>query len=131
MIVNGSYVEINCWKCRVQYCLPSDLYSTAKRDPDIRFFCPHGHSAHYPEGETEADGIRRERDRLKQDQARLEGEVRAAQNRAIKAEAETKRMKKRASAGSCPCCKRTFSNMAAHMKTKHPGFAKPELKVVA
>jgi len=27
--------------------------------------------------------------------------------------------------GVCPCCKRSFACLAAHMKTKHPGFAMP------
>lgn len=32
------------------------------------------------------------------------------------------RIKKRAAAGTCPCCKRTFSNMAEHMKKEHAAF---------
>ena len=27
--------------------------------------------------------------------------------------------------GVCPCCTRTFPNLAAHMKTKHPDFGAP------
>jgi hypothetical protein len=64
--------------------------------------------------------LRRERDRLKQDTARLEEEASLARVRAEKAEAAAKRLKKRASAGTCPCCSRTFANMAEHMKQKHP-----------
>jgi len=29
------------------------------------------------------------------------------------------RLRKRAAAGTCPCCKRSFSNMAEHIKRRH------------
>jgi hypothetical protein len=32
------------------------------------------------------------------------------------------KLKKRTSAGTCPCCTRTFANMAEHMKKQHPDF---------
>lgn len=32
------------------------------------------------------------------------------------------RMKRRASVGTCPCCQRTFKQLAVHMKIKHPNF---------
>lgn len=32
------------------------------------------------------------------------------------------RLSKRASAGTCPCCNRTFKQLAAHMATKHQTF---------
>jgi hypothetical protein len=39
-------------------------------------------------------------------------------------EPEIKRIKKRAAAGTCPCCQRSFSNMATHMKRQHPDYVK-------
>jgi len=32
------------------------------------------------------------------------------------------KIKRRVQHGVCPCCNRTFSNLASHMKTKHPEF---------
>lgn len=120
---------VNCHRCATQYLLPDELYKAAKSSESINFYCPYGHAAHYPAGETEETRLRRERDRLKQQQARLEDEKREAwvdcqrqRERAEKAEKATKRLKKRSSAGTCPCCSRTFSNMAEHMKHQHPGF---------
>jgi hypothetical protein len=37
--------------------------------------------------------------------------------------AKTARKLSRVSAGVCPCCNRTFQNVARHMKTKHPDIA--------
>lgn len=117
--------QTTCW-CGTPFGLPSRLLSTA-RNSGHTIYCPHGHSLTWKE--TEADKLRRERDRLKQDHARLEEEKNAAwataaaqSERADKAEKAAKRLKKRASAGTCPCCSRSFANMAEHMKHKHPEF---------
>lgn len=114
-----------CW-CGTPFMLPGTLLDSAVNGGHT-IHCPHGHTLHWKD--TEADKLRRERDRLKQDAARLEDEKRQAwatasaqSERAQKAEAANKRLKKRTAAGSCPCCKRTFSNMAEHMKHQHPGF---------
>ena len=71
--------------------------------------------------------VTRERDKLKQRIAEsAEAEAKAEQAR-IKAEKETKRLKRLASGGVCPCCNRTFSNMARHMRSQHPEqFPKPK-----
>ena len=119
-----------CCKCREKMWIPDPLNEAAlAARGEIAFYCGYGHKQFYLEGESEETKLRRERDRLKQDAARLQDEAVAAINeafeqrqRAVKAEASAKRLKKRASAGSCPCCKRTFANMAEHMKHQHPDF---------
>ena len=32
------------------------------------------------------------------------------------------RIKKRVANGVCPCCNRTFKDLAAHMSTQHPDY---------
>ncbi len=39
---------------------------------------------------------------------------------AEKMRAESDRKLRRVKVGVCPCCNRTFTNLARHMKTKHP-----------
>ena len=39
------------------------------------------------------------------------------------------RHRRRTAAGVCPCCHRTFKQLAAHMKRKHPGFPDQAEKV--
>lgn len=46
---------------------------------------------------------------------------RAEHSRRAEKAAKT-RIKNRIARGVCPCCKRTFQNLAAHMQTQHPGF---------
>lgn len=113
-----------CW-CGIPFMLPKDLrYQARNRNHTI--YCPLGHTITWKENEEVR--LRRERDNLKQQQARLEDEKRDAIARAEKAEAATKRLQKRTAAGVCPCCNRTFLNMQRHMKSKHPNVVPLETK---
>ena len=122
--------QMTCCKCKSQMWLPDSLYEAAiAARESLTFYCAYGHSQVFLTGESEETLLRRERDRLKQETARLhdaavfaENEAFQQRERAIKAEASNKRLKKRTAAGSCPCCKRTFANMAEHMKHRHPDF---------
>lgn len=105
------------------------------------FYCTFGHPQVFAEGETEADKLRRERNRLKQNEAwyesrlkELREEAEHQRNRANGYKGHATRIMKRAKAGVCPCCNRTFKQLAQHMATQHPQFTpdppEPVLKVV-
>jgi GTP cyclohydrolase FolE2 len=129
---DGQFIS-PCWKCKCEVWLPTPLYKAARHSSRIVFFCPYGHEAVFSEDETEADKLRRERDRLLQRTAQLD-DVIAAQKRELFAERELvnnlktqrKVMVRRAKAGTCPCCHRTFRQMALHMRNKHPEFKAEE-----
>ena len=118
---------LTCGECGIVFYVPRD-WVTRRRDHGEHggeFCCPNGHCRVWKE--SALDKMRRERDRLKQDQARLEQEkqeawatANAQLERAQKAEAEVKRVRKRAAAALCPCCNRHFANVERHIKTKHP-----------
>lgn len=129
------------WTCRTCGCtstVPVEMENELRLRGGYRH-CPSGHAWGWSKETSEVEQIRRERDRLKQESARLEQEKRdawasanAQLDRAMKAEAANKRLKKRASAGTCPCCSRSFANMAEHMKKQHPTFvAEGGAKVVS
>lgn len=115
---------INCHRCSTKYWLPDELYTSAKASEKISFFCPYGHEAHYPAGESREDALQRQLNIARQQIARVEVDANEQRERADKAERQTKRLKKRSAAGTCPCCSRTFSNMAEHMKQRHPNWVK-------
>lgn len=124
IIIRGErHVVRQCGACAVWHTVPEIIFEDHKRLGGFHH-CPNGHARGWDKGTDaiERENIRRERDRLKQDAARLEEEASQARVRAEKAEAATKRLKKRTAAGTCPCCQRTFSNMAEHMKGQHPEF---------
>lgn len=126
-MTNNNGVRTVCWKCGVEYTLPPALYHAAKARSNISFFCPYGHEAHYPDGETEEQKLRRERDRLQQQMARVADEAhqnlelaRFHERSAAAYKGQVTKLKKRAKAGVCPCCSRHFANLERHMASKHP-----------
>jgi len=118
-----------CWKCRCQIWLPDELYHAAKSSSNIEIFCGYGHSGVFRDGPTEADKLRQERDRLVQRLAEkddritaLREDVAAAERRGAAARGQVTKLRNRVGHGVCPCCNRTFGNLARHMNTKHPTF---------
>jgi hypothetical protein len=116
-----------CCTCKSEIWLPTPLYESARHSEKIVFHCPYGHEQVFRQGDTEATKLRRERDRLLQrtiqlDEARVE-----AERRAEAAEAAAFKVRKRAKAGTCPCCHRTFRQMALHMAKQHPEFKAVEV----
>ena len=124
-----------CYQCRAEVWLPQELYDAAMHGRSkISFYCPYGHSQVFCEGESEESKLRRERDMLKQQMAQRD-DVISKQSRELFAErelvnnlkAQRKVAAKRAKAGTCPCCHRTFRQMALHMRNKHPEFLATEV----
>lgn len=104
--------SISCGECGILYAMP-DWKLNRLRETGEGFFCPNGHNRIFTE--TTVNKLRKQ----------LESQTREATRqaeRALKAEKEVKRLNKRTSLGVCPCCKRTFSQLARHMKSKHPKF---------
>lgn len=113
MLVDIEFELRQCRTCGIYFQLPKGYIDGCQKDPNQWFYCPAGHKWHF--SESNEDKIRRERDQLKQSLA-FKDDLIANRDKRIK------RLEKRAAAGSCPCCQRTFSNMSRHMKTKHPEF---------
>lgn len=118
----GWHVE-TCCKCKTQYCFTDEFRRVAlERCEQFTFFCPNGHPQHYVRGESEVDKLRRERDRLAQQIAAKNDAIEHERRRVAAVQGQVTRLKNRAKAGLCPCCNRSFQNLARHMTTKHPKF---------
>lgn len=109
--------DMECGKCGIQFSVP-ETWRAEKQKTGAGWYCPNGHNRVYRESDEEKarKALAEERERHKSTLARLN----EAQEAERKAQAEMKRIKRRASAGVCPCCNRTFQQLAKHMKTKHP-----------
>lgn len=119
---------LSCSRCKERFALNDETEATLRKS-SATFHCPWGHQQHFPLGPTETDLLRKERDTLKQQAARLEDERRRQRERAEAAERSAAayrgvatRTRNRVSKGICPCCNRTFANLANHMKGQHPGY---------
>lgn len=119
-----------CHRCGSAMAIPRELYDAAKRSDKVSFFCAYGHEAVFAKGDTEADKLRRERDRLVQRVAERDDEI--TRQRELREHTERQlsatrgvvtRFKNRVGHGVCPCCNRTFGNLARHMVSEHPTWA--------
>ena len=125
------FVVEECCNCGVAFAMPEALYKRCKGDSDRWFYCPNGHRQHYTEGDIQkAKRLQREaeqklaRERAAHDQkaARLRDQRDRAENRRRAEKAAKTRIKNRVANGVCPCCNRTFKNLARHMASQHPDF---------
>lgn len=126
MTYTGTLVVESCPACGVAHAIPDSLQRKAKRD-GIGVYCPLGHRWAYTRT-VEQDLAEAKRDaeyyrgRLKEEQtAHSRTERRLNATRGV-----VTRTKKRVAAGVCPCCHRTFQQLARHMAGQHPGYAAAE-----
>jgi len=109
--------------------IPQNLEQSARRSSKIEFFCAYGHGQIFAEGESDETRLRRERDRLIQRLAERDDEIRrqkelreGTERRLSAARGQVTKIKNRVGHGICPCCNRTFENLARHMGSKHPTY---------
>jgi DNA repair exonuclease SbcCD ATPase subunit len=112
-------VRQECCNCGVVFWITAYMQECRLKDA-ASFYCPNGHAQSY--GKSEADKVReqlakveRERNQLKQNEARYEQELEATRK-------EAARLRKRAAAGVCPCCNRSFIHLRRHMASRHAGY---------
>ncbi len=119
MITSTLYFDtLTCGTCSIPFALEQTHLAHLKR-VGTWFHCPNGHEISYVVGETSSQKIVR----LKEDLQRQEEQTRIA-----RADAQGERMKKekalakvrRARAGVCIDCNRTFTNVQRHRVSKHP-----------
>ena len=119
-------VVVECCTCGIRFGLPA-RYQRQLRELGKEFHCPNGHSLTY--GKGEAEKLRHELKQIEMERNRLidlHSVEQAAHKLAARRLAATKgqltKLKKRVAAGVCPCCNRTFRDLADHMKTQHPDY---------
>lgn len=113
--------------CGILFAMPSYFRSQKKLDHSW-FYCPNGHSQHYP-GESTEESLKRRLDAAQQRCTDLDARVALKQqtidhlDRCLSTtRGHVKRLKRRSASGKCPCCSESFSNLAAHMKKAHAGY---------
>lgn len=128
-------VVVSCW-CGIQHAVPESLRNTQLRHhnegrEELNIYCPLGH-AHVPGGARECDSLKKQIEskdraiaslRAAHDQTRAE--LRDTENRRRAEMAAKTKLQRRVAHGVCPCCKRTFKQLAAHMKRKHAEYLTP------
>jgi hypothetical protein len=127
-IVTTFYVT-NCPAagCGITFAV-EDVYDARRRVDGKSFYCPNGHTMSYHE--SEADRLRKQLETAQRRQAAAEGTVTHLRDQLEMSERSARalrgvntRMRKRIADGVCPCCQRTFANLARHMAGQHPDYA--------
>jgi uncharacterized coiled-coil protein SlyX len=121
----------DCTLCGITFGLPTD-WLARKRRTNENFYCPNGHTLHFP-GET------REQRRIRELEEKLAREARTVkalsedltvergareqvQRRLAATKGVVTRVRNRIANGVCPCCNRSFVNLQRHMNTQHPDW---------
>jgi DNA-binding transcriptional regulator YiaG len=102
------------------YAAPESFFERLKSKKNSNWHCPRGHSIVFKD--SELFKLKRE---LQTAHKRADEFQRRAAEQRERAESigrSYKRVRERVKNGVCPCCNRTFENLARHMKTKHPEY---------
>lgn len=122
----SSLTVIDCAECGIVFGIGAE-YAKRRRNDGRTFYCPNGHNLSWHE--TEADRLRKQLAAAKeltewerQSKERARAEARRKDYEARAAKGQLTKAKKRIAAGVCPCCNRTFQNLARHMEGQHPEY---------
>ena len=116
---------MQCQGCGVWHAIPKVTYDSYRRSGGF-WHCPNGCERGWIKGaeQEEINRLRRANERLVQREAMLNDEIEHEKRRGAAARGQVTKLKNRAAAGVCPCCKRSFSNLRKHMQSKHPEYGK-------
>lgn len=118
MNLSDEYKIINPSCCNAPFAVPASTLRNWK-ESHCTWHCPHcGRRRYYPELTDEEKRIRELQQQLSSTQVRAV----AAESRARTKQRQYERIRDRVKNGVCPCCNRTFQNVARHMATQHPEF---------
>lgn len=113
-------IDITCCSCYMHFAMDSAFNKKCLANHQT-FYCPAGHGQSYT-GESEVQKLKRENQALASRVAWAETEAEEAKRQRKVARAQLTRTRNRIAAGVCPCCNRTFQNVARHMAGQHPDY---------
>lgn len=122
-VTDTLYLE-TCPTCHVLHGIPLSLRQRALDNPGKSVYCPNGHSWYFT-GKSEADRLREQLNAVRSDANHQRERRQRLERRLIAAKGQQTRLRRRIAAGVCPCCKRTFQDLARHMAGQHPTYAAP------
>lgn len=120
----GTFHVVHCCACGMPFALSGDFYQR-RMDDGKDWHCPSGHSQHFTDSAVrrleKAVAAERAAKERAEAEARWQREQREhAQRRLSASRGVVTRIKNRVGNGVCPCCNRSFANLARHMSGEHP-----------
>jgi DNA repair exonuclease SbcCD ATPase subunit len=109
----------------VLFAAPQHLLDTRRFDGGS-FYCPNGHSLSYNGERIKLErSLESTKQQLQGTRELLRHEERshsATRGQVTRVKNEKAKIEARVAHGTCPCCGRTFKQLTAHMKRKHPDY---------
>ncbi len=124
-VITETFNVVSCYTCGVRFGIASELHRRVVTDAEGSVYCPAcGKLTCWRESDSQKRIKELERKLAwEMSEVTRQKEARASAEQSAKSfKGQVTRLKNRAVAGVCPCCNRTFKQLAAHMKTKHPEF---------
>jgi hypothetical protein len=113
---------LECCNCGVAMGIPESFVKRRREDGND-FWCPNGHAQGWHGAKSGMGKLKAEAQQERERREAAERQALALQDQLAAAERERKRHAKRAKNGVCPCCNRSFAQLARHMKNQHPEYA--------
>lgn len=111
---------IDCYKCGMVFAVPRQ-WNKNKIDNHETFYCPNGHTQHYT-GKSKAEKLRIRLEEAERQKRSLQGRLETSKRSHSATKGQLTKTKNRIMNGVCPCCNRSFVNLAKHMRGQHPGY---------
>ena len=128
-----NFVAIECGSCFYRFGMSQKQYDVRKTDHKT-WWCPACGCQRHFTGMSAEEKLRQENARLLQRMAQKDDEIKYQREKReenyrskVALRGVITRTKKRISGGACPCCNRTFQNLARHMTTKHKDYVKEKV----
>lgn len=127
LILTVKFVTETCCYdgCGVEFAMTRGFYNECVQNPGVgtgrAFFCPNGHRQWYT-GKSDAQRVKELEARVREQSEEVNlqrGLTELARREAKREKTRRTNMETRIMAGVCPKCKRTFSDLAEHMKMQH------------
>ena len=119
-------VTVECCNCGCLFGMTEE-HNQRCRDGGSWFYCPNGHSQSYTD--TTVARLEKERDRAREQRDTNErwyhneiDDHNITKNQRNAYKGKVTEIKRRVGNGVCPCCSRTFQDLARHMESQHPDY---------
>jgi hypothetical protein len=122
MTYTETLIVTHCW-CGIAVAIPENLHRWLHESANNSCFCPVGHRFVFGNTYEEKLAEEKRRHAATRDLLNVEEHARLTEERShAQTRGQLTRVRKRAAAGVCPVCHRTISQLARHMKSKHPSY---------
>lgn len=111
----------DCAECGIVFGLDEQFAARRRKDGRL-FYCPNGHGLSWKKS-LDDEALKRRLASAEANVTHLRDQRDAAERSARSYKGQVTKIKRRVGKGVCPCCNRTFQDLARHMAGQHPDYS--------